>query len=232
MQNRVKVSFRLVPDRESEGMVPCAAGRWSAPHRHNRVAAVPKEDAMRSAMTRVAWFALAVVAAAALYAVTETRAQTAKPMPATTPTQMPASNSTMHSGAPNLAPTQLPADDPATKAANDSRKAQIKTLDDQIHALREQYKAELDPLNAQVKSVHDKYDGQIKDLEAQRKTLVEAGEPPLLRQLNDEESTQLSALNDQEKAELDKVRENYSNQKKTLQASFQQRRHELLLAKQ
>jgi F0F1-type ATP synthase membrane subunit b/b' len=124
---------------------------------------------------------------------------------------------------PLYASTQLP----GSKPTEDPRREQIKAIDDQIRSLREQFRSQTDPIEAQLKALREKFEADLQALQAHRKTLVEQGEPPALKDLNDEETSQLAALDDQEKAEIEKVHQHFSDEKKTLKESFQQRRHDL-----
>jgi hypothetical protein len=128
-------------------------------------------------------------------------------------------------------PVSASAEVPAVKHPEDSRKAQIKAIDEQIRTLREQYKAQMDPLQAQLQSLREKLDAELKSLEAQRETLVEQGEPAGLKALNEEEATQLAALADQEKAEIEKIHQRYSEQRKSIRQGFQERRRNLEIGK-
>jgi chromosome segregation ATPase len=128
-------------------------------------------------------------------------------------------------------PVSASAEVPAATHPDNSRKAQIKAIDEQIRTLREQYKAQMDPLQAQLQSLREKLDAELKSLEAQRETLVEQGEPAGLKALNEEEATQLAALADQEKAEIEKIHLRYSEQRKSIHQGFQERRHNLETSK-
>jgi len=111
--------------------------------------------------------------------------------------------------------------------ADDPRNAQIKALGDRIRELREQFQAQTAPLEAQIKSLREKFEADLAPLEAQRKALVAEGESSGLKSLMDEESAQLATLAAREKEEIEKVRERYAAERKTIQESFQRRRHEL-----
>ena len=128
-------------------------------------------------------------------------------------------------------PVSASAEAPVAKHPEDSRKAQIKAIDEQIRTLREQYKAQADPLQAQLKSLREKLDAELKSLEAQREALVEQSEPAGLKALNEEEATQLATLADQERAEIEKIHLRYSEERKSIKQGFQQRRHNLEIGK-
>ena len=62
----------------------------------------------------------------------------------------------------------------ALKHPEDSRRGQIKELNEQIRRLREQYEAQAAPLQAQLKALREKLDAEVKSLEAQREALYKA----------------------------------------------------------
>jgi len=120
-----------------------------------------------------------------------------------------------------------PVTDPAARAADENRKAEIKAIDEKIAALRDQFKAQADPLQAQVKALRDKLDADLKPLEEQKKALVEQGESPDLIALNEEESRQLAALADREKTEIEKLKQRFDDERRQIKDDFQKRRREL-----
>jgi hypothetical protein len=104
--------------------------------------------------------------------------------------------------------------------------ARIHDLDLKIKALRDQFKAQADPLQAQLKSLRETLDAELKPLEDERHDLVERGKFPAIQALDAEEVTQLAALADHEKADVEKVHQGYAEQRATLKASYDQKRHD------
>ena len=100
----------------------------------------------------------------------------------------------------------------------------IADLDQQITALRADRKTQVDPLEAQLKALRERFDTQIDSLTAQRKSIVEAGESPALRELDEHETSELTALNDREKADIESTRTRYENEKKELRESYAAKR--------
>jgi septal ring factor EnvC (AmiA/AmiB activator) len=132
----------------------------------------------------------------------------------------------------DTAPTnKLSAPMPASNPAGEARRAEIKALDEKIKSLREQFKSQADPLEAQVKALRERFESDLKPLQDQRTQLIEEGESPDLRSLNEQEISQIADLDAKEKAEIEKVRQSYDEQKKQLRESFQQKRHDLLAPK-
>jgi F0F1-type ATP synthase membrane subunit b/b' len=109
----------------------------------------------------------------------------------------------------------------------DTGRDDIRRLDEQIKALREQFHAEIDPLEAQIKAAREKFEPQLKTLEDQRRTLVEQRKSPEMRELDEQEAGELASLADREKLALDKVRQQFSDERKEIQQKYQQRRKEL-----
>lgn len=106
----------------------------------------------------------------------------------------------------------------------DPRRGQIKQLDEQIKSLRGELHAQVDPLEAQIKALRDKFDPQIKGLEEQKKTLVEQGKSPSMREIDEQESSELATLAQQEKEEVDKLKQHFADQRKEIQAKYDARR--------
>jgi hypothetical protein len=109
--------------------------------------------------------------------------------------------------------------------------ADVRDLDARIKSLRADEHAQIDPLEAQIKSLRDKFDPQIQDLVAQRKQLVESSESPALRDLDQQEDQELASLAEKEKMEIEKVRQDFSEQRKALQAKYAEEKAEAKKAK-
>src|SRR5467141_202766 len=133
----------------------------------------------------------------------------------------------VYCGSATIAMPKESGDKPAAKSADTPERAQIRALDEKIRSLREQFKSQTEPLEAQLKTLRDKFEVDLKALQAQRDVLVDQGESPGLKALNDEEAAQLAALAEREKAEIEKVRDRYAEERKGIQQTFQRRRHDL-----
>jgi len=182
---------------------------------------------MRTGITRSALPALVVTMGVFAYCGAGTISMVLNPTPVNASTEVTGANPSARTGASNAKGPKQPADTPAAKFADDPRKAQIKALDQQIQSLRDQFKSQAGPLEAQLKSLREKFGTDLKSLEAQRTALVEQGEAPSIKALNDEEAAQLAALADRENAEIKKIHERYSEERKTIEQTFRQRRHDL-----
>jgi hypothetical protein len=112
-----------------------------------------------------------------------------------------------------------------------AQSADVRDLDARIKSLRADEHAQIDPLEAQIKSLRDKFDPQIQDLVTQRKQLVESSESPALRDLDQQEDQEMAALAEKEKMEIEKVRQDFSEQRKALQAKYAEEKQEARKAK-
>jgi hypothetical protein len=123
-------------------------------------------------------------------------------------------------------PVVQPVNPPGGMVAAGADTARIADLGRQLKALREEFHGKLDPLQAQVKALKDDYEPRIKVLEAQRHDLVEAGKPQAIQQLDRQEDGELAALADKEKSEHERVRQQYAQERKDVQARFAKLRSE------
>ena len=131
----------------------------------------------------------------------------------------------------NTQKLNAPTPAPASNTADAERRGAIKELDDKIKALRETYKSQVDPLEAQVKSLREKFEADLKPLQDQRTQLVEEGQSPDLKSLNEQEAGQIADIDTREKADIDGVRKKYDDEKKQIRDSFAQKRHDLMAKK-
>ena len=115
-------------------------------------------------------------------------------------------------------------DSPPAAHAKDPRLAD---LDARIAAARAERKREVDPLETQLKALKQRFGAEIDSLQAERKAIVEAGESPELRELDQRETTELAALDDREKAEVDQLHQRYDAEKKKLRDDYAQKRKAL-----
>jgi hypothetical protein len=115
---------------------------------------------------------------------------------------------------------ELP-DSPPAAHAKDPRLADV---DARLAAARAGRKSEVEPLETQLKALKQRFDAQIDSLQAERKAIVEEGESPALRELDQRETTELAALDDREKGEVAALHQRYDAERKALKESYAQKR--------
>jgi hypothetical protein len=121
-------------------------------------------------------------------------------------------------------PVGEPAETPATNPGQTTDTGPIHDLDQQIKAMRDEFHSKLDPLQQQITALKQQYEPQLKSLEDKRHDLVEAGKPQAIQDLDRQEASELAALADKEKAEIERVRQQYAEQRRDVQARYKEQR--------
>ncbi len=106
----------------------------------------------------------------------------------------------------------------------DNGAPEVQELERQIKALKDEVHGQLDPLEAQIKDLKTRYEPRLQSLETQRHDLVESRKSPAIQDLDRQEAAELASLAEREKTDLDKLRASYADQRKAVQAKYQQLR--------